>query len=70
MVLWIKWIAVAIVGLVVLFAALSAFGAWRWSVATRALTDRIEQAGLGRLLFSAPFIPTLPGTDRYADELW
>lgn len=44
MVLWIKWIAVAIVGLVVLFAALSAFGAWRWSVATRALTDRLEAA--------------------------
>jgi len=37
---------------------------------TRALTDRVEKAGLGRLLFSAPFIPTIPGTDRYADELW
>jgi len=37
---------------------------------TRRLTDQIEKAGLGRLLFSAPFIPTIPGTDRYADELW
>ena len=37
---------------------------------TRALGDRIEKAGLGRLLFSAPFIPTIPGTDRYADEIW
>jgi len=37
---------------------------------TRGLTEQVEKAGLGRLLFSAPFIPTIPGTDRYADELW
>jgi len=42
-----------------------AFAAW-----TRALSDRVEGAGLGRLLLSAPFIPTIPGTDRYADQLW
>lgn len=34
------------------------------------MTGRIEQAGLGRLLLSAPFIPTIPGSDRYADDLW
>jgi hypothetical protein len=28
-----------------------------------------DAAGLGRLEFAAPFIPTLPGTDKYADEL-
>ncbi len=37
--------------------------------ATR-LSERVAAAGLGRLLFSAPFIPTIPGTDRYADQLW
>ena len=31
---------------------------------------RVRDAGLGRLLLSAPFIPTIPGTDRYTDELW
>lgn len=31
---------------------------------------RLRDAGLGRLLLSAPFIPTVPGTDRYTDELW
>lgn len=29
---------------------------------------RLEAAGVGRLVFAAPFLPTLPGTDRYADE--
>jgi len=32
--------------------------------------ERVRNAGLGRLLLSAPFIPTVPGTDRYTDELW
>ena len=33
--------------------------------------DRIlRDAGLGRVSWAAPFIPTIPGTDRYADELW
>lgn len=30
----------------------------------------LEGAGLGRVVYAAPFIPTVPGTDRYADELW
>ena len=29
----------------------------------------VEASGLGRLEFAAPFIPTLPGTDRYVAEL-
>ena len=37
---------------------------------TRGVSSGVEEAGLGRLLLSAPFIPTIPGTDRYADELW
>jgi hypothetical protein len=30
---------------------------------------RLEAAGVGRLVFAAPFRPTVPGTDRYADEV-
>jgi hypothetical protein len=37
---------------------------------TRRIAEKVEQAGLGRLLLSAPFIPTVPGSDRYADDLW
>jgi hypothetical protein len=37
---------------------------------TRKMTEQVEKAGLGRLLWSAPFIPTIPGTDRHADEIW
>lgn len=31
--------------------------------------DAVAETGLGRLEFAGPFIPTLPGTDRYVDEL-
>jgi len=37
---------------------------------TRSLADRLESEGLAKLRLAAPFIPTIPGTDRYADELW
>ena len=30
----------------------------------------LRDAGLGQVSYAAPFIPTIPGTDRYADELW
>jgi len=30
---------------------------------------QMADAGLGRVLFSSPFLPTVPGTDTYADEL-
>lgn len=30
----------------------------------------LQSRGLGRVSYAAPFIPTIPGTDRYADELW
>jgi hypothetical protein len=30
----------------------------------------LRAAGLGELSYAAPFIPTIPGSDRYADELW
>lgn len=44
------------------------FGSMRdW---TEQLVERLRGEGLGRLEIAAPFIPTIPGTDRYADELW
>lgn len=30
----------------------------------------IADSGLGQVSFTAAFIPTIPGSDRYADELW
>lgn len=35
-----------------------------------AVDDEIAGTGMGRLDLLAPFIPTVPGTDRYCDELW
>src|SRR3546814_13109558 len=31
--------------------------------------DRVAATGLGKLEFASPFIPTLPGTDKYIDQL-
>lgn len=41
---WITYLAVAAAALLVGFAGLSAFGAWRWNAATRALIERLEAA--------------------------
>jgi hypothetical protein len=30
----------------------------------------IEQTGAGVVTFAAPFLPTVVGTDTYADQLW
>jgi hypothetical protein len=34
------------------------------------LGDRVAAGGRGRVELAAPFIPTVPGTTRYLDELW
>lgn len=34
-----------------------------------ALNDRMRERRLGEILFYSPFIPTLPGTDTYMDQL-
>jgi hypothetical protein len=34
------------------------------------LGDELEQSGVATLKFISPFLATVPGTDRYADELW
>ena len=36
----------------------------------REVLDALEASGVGRALWSAPFIPTIPGTDTYTDQLW
>ena len=36
----------------------------------RELTDRIDESGLATVRLAAPFIPTIPGTDTYTDQLW
>lgn len=32
--------------------------------------EQLRDSGLGRVVYAAPFIPTIPGSDRYTDELW
>ena len=38
--------------------------------ARRAAADELARAGLGAVLWCAPFQPTVPGTDTYTDDLW
>jgi hypothetical protein len=38
--------------------------------AFRAYAKAVDDGGVGRVTFAAPFIPTDVGTDRYTDELW
>ena len=40
-----------------------------WDDELAGFGDRLADAGLGRLLFSSPFLPTVPGTDTHADDL-
>jgi hypothetical protein len=40
-----------------------------WDEQHRA-AEQLETDGIGRILWTAPFIPTIPGTDTYANQLW
>ena len=40
-----------------------------WDGEFAGLEKELEVAG-ARLLWAGPFIPTIPGTDTYADQLW
>lgn len=35
-----------------------------------AYAEAVDASGLGRVILAAPFIPTVVGTDTYADQLW
>ena len=32
--------------------------------------EQLEAQNLGRVVYAAPFVPTVAGTDRYTDQLW
>jgi hypothetical protein len=36
----------------------------------RALADALAASGRGTVSYVAPFLPTIPGTDTYTDQLW
>ncbi|WP_432139600.1 hypothetical protein [Streptomyces sp. bgisy154] len=40
-----------------------------WGEHFTGLDERVAESGLGRVELVAPFIPTVPGTDRYVDRL-
>ena len=41
-----------------------------WWDEQHAAAAELERDGIGRMLWTAPFIPTIPGTDTYTDQLW
>jgi hypothetical protein len=41
-----------------------------WWDEQRAAAARLAEEGVGQMLWTAPFVPTIPGTDTYTDELW
>lgn len=43
-------------------------GDW-WSGKFHDLERAVRESGLGQVIYAAPFIPTVPGTDKYVDEL-
>jgi hypothetical protein len=43
-------------------------GAW-WSKA-RDYADEVAASGAGVVRWASPFVPTIPGTDTYTDQLW
>jgi hypothetical protein len=40
-----------------------------WSTVEQLAKD-FNESGLGSIVFASPFKTTIPGTDRYTDELW
>jgi hypothetical protein len=45
-------------------------GAGGWWPEVRDYADRVAASGAGVVRWASPFIPTVPGTDRYTDRLW
>lgn len=42
----------------------------RWWPEQHAAADALRDEGVGDLLWTAPFVPTVPGTDLSTDQLW
>ncbi len=40
-----------------------------WWDEQRAASERLRADGIGEILWTAPFVPTIPGTDTYTDQL-
>jgi hypothetical protein len=41
-----------------------------WWAAVGDYADSLAEVGAGAVRWASPFIPTVPGTDRYTDQLW
>jgi hypothetical protein len=41
-----------------------------WWDEQRAAAEVLAAEGIGQMLWTAPFVPTIPGTDTYTDQLW
>jgi hypothetical protein len=41
-----------------------------WDAHFKGLDDAVKESSLGTVGLVAPFIPVIPGTDTYLDELW
>jgi hypothetical protein len=41
-----------------------------WWTAMSDYADAVAESGTGVVRWASPFIPTVPGTDRYTDQLW
>ena len=62
----VKWIAIGLAGLILVYAGLVAFGAWRWKVATRDLVAALDAGRLegGITHYDASEIAGLPAPVR------
>jgi hypothetical protein len=52
-----------------LLSFLEAGPASDWAARAADLDRAVTASGLGRVIYAAPFIPTVPGTDKYVDAL-
>ena len=41
-----------------------------WTGLFAPAAEQLAAEGLGRISYASAFLPTVPGTDRYTDELW
>jgi hypothetical protein len=41
-----------------------------WDERFASIGADLEASGLGTIVFASPFLATVPGTDRYTDQLW